>query len=125
MTDGFGGTDQATVTITISARIDDPEANDDSFTVNEGGTATELDLYEANNLLDNDTDADLDSTLTINLVSGPNEGTLELNNDGTFTYVHNGGESIADSFIYQVDDGVGGTDQATVCLLYTSPSPRD
>ena len=45
VSDGAGGTDTATVTITITPQNDnDPVADNESFTVIEGGTATEADL---------------------------------------------------------------------------------
>lgn len=67
-------------------------------------------------LLDNDSDADSDA-LTVSLVTPPGRATsFMLNADGSFSYEHDGSEFTTDSFVYQVDDGQGGTDTATVNL---------
>ena len=127
--DGAGGTDTATVTITITPVSDnDPVADNESFTVAEGGTATQADLDAGTSLLDGDTDADLPGdTLTVNTtpVVDVSHGTLTLNADGTFSYVHDGTENFTDSFTYEVDDGAGGTDTATVTITITPVSDND
>ena len=87
-----------------------PVAKDDAF------QATSF-LLE-NVLLDNgngkDSDADND-TLSVTLVSDAQHGDLSLNSDGSFSY-----EVLdffgTDSFIYQISDGNGGTDTATVTI---------
>lgn len=99
-----------------------PVADSESFTVQQGATATNADLNAGTTLLDGDTDADLpNDTLTVNTtpVVGPGSGTLVLNSDGTFSYTHNGGLAATDSFIYEVIDGVGNTDTATVTITIT------
>ncbi|MEM7312449.1 MAG: Ig-like domain-containing protein, partial [Planctomycetota bacterium] len=110
VSDGDGGSDQATVFITITPQNDTPVAGDDSFTVNEGDIHT-----DSTGVLVNDIDDDGPSA-TVTLVSGPSHGTLHLNTDGTFSYDHDGSETTSDTFTYQVDDGDGGTDQATVSI---------
>ncbi|HSL81896.1 MAG TPA: cadherin-like domain-containing protein, partial [Thermoanaerobaculia bacterium] len=104
--DGNGGTDTATVTITVEAVNFPPEARSDSAIVEPGGTVTTL-VGGAASVLANDTDPDGDSlTVTTTPVSGPSNGTLTLNADGTFSYTHDGGASTSDSFVYEVcDDG--------------------
>lgn len=67
-------------------------------------------------LLDNDSDGDSDA-LTVSIVTPPSHATsFTLNADGSFSYEHDGSEFTTDSFVYQVDDGQGGTDTATVNL---------
>lgn len=64
-------------------------------------------------LLDNDFDVD-GNVLTVSLVSGPaHAASFTLNMDGSFTYVHDGSETTADSFVYRASDG-SLTDTATV-----------
>ncbi|QEY14502.1 tandem-95 repeat protein [Cellvibrio sp. KY-GH-1] len=121
--DGNGGTDTATVTVTVSAIVPPntaPVAAADSFTVAEGGTLTGA----AYDVLLNDTDADGDS-LTAVLVSGPANGTLVLNANGTFTYVHNGSETTSDSFTYKVNDGTvdGNTVTVTINVAPVNDAP--
>ncbi|MBN2006622.1 MAG: DUF11 domain-containing protein [Anaerolineae bacterium] len=98
--------DQATVVITITTANDAPVAMGDSMTVLEGGVATTLD-GGATSVLNNDSDEEtLPASLVVSLVAGtgPLYGTLNLNPDGTFSYTHDGSETIADSFMYQVCD---------------------
>ncbi len=76
------------------------------------------------NVLDNDTDPEGDNQfvdISISPASGPNNGTIVLNADGTFTYTPNPGFSGQDSFIYSIfDDGSPvATDKATVIILIT------
>ena len=55
-------------------------------------------------MLANDTDADGDP-LTATLVSGPANGTLTLNADGSFVYTPNANFNGTDTFTYSVSDG--------------------
>ncbi|GEM_PF-824391 len=94
-------TSTANIEITVSAVNDAPVAVKDGYSVNEGGTLT---VVTANGVLSNDTDVEGDA-LTAILVAGPSHGTLTLNADGSFTYVHDGSETITDSFTYKANDG--------------------
>ena len=71
----------ATVTITVAAVNDPPVAVDDAYSTAEDTTLT----VPAPGVLGNDTDADGDA-LTAALGTGPANGTLTLNADGSFTY---------------------------------------
>ncbi|MCO6046674.1 alkaline phosphatase [Aeoliella sp. ICT_H6.2] len=97
-----------------------PVANADAVTLDEGAMATTLDGGAAS-VLDNDTDADPGDTLTINTtpIVAPQFGDLVLKTDGTFSYTHNGSENFSDSFTYEVHDGAGGADTATVLITVT------
>jgi len=101
-----------------------PVANNDSYTVNQGGTLTTTDTTGAtgttndDSVLRNDTDAD-NNPLTASLVTGPSNGTLTLNANGTFTYTHNGGATTADSFTYRANDGQANSNIATVNITIT------
>ena len=118
-----GHSDTATVSITITPVNDNtPVADAESFTVAEGGTATEADLDAGSNLLSGDTDLDLpNDTLTVDTtpVVGPSHGLLTLNADGTFSYTHDGSENFTDSFTYRVYDALGHSDTATVSITIT------
>ncbi|MBN1833554.1 MAG: cadherin-like domain-containing protein, partial [Deltaproteobacteria bacterium] len=110
--DDDGGQILGSTSITVNDVNDPPVADDESFTVAEGGTATEADLDAGTGLLAGDTDVDLPGdTLTVNTtpVTPPTNGALTLNADGTFSYVHDGTETTTDSFEYEVSDGNGGT----------------
>lgn len=122
--DGNGGTDMATVTITVSSVNDAPVADNDNYSVNEDSSLT----TPAPGVLGNDTDAEGD-TLTAALVSGPVSGVLTLNPDGSFTYSPNANFNGADSFTYRADDGVASSNTATVSItvraVNDAPDARD
>src|SRR5690606_25969199 len=58
-------------------------------------------------------------TLTAILVTGPTNGTLTLNANGTFSYTHNGSETTSDSFTYKVNDGTVDGNTVTVTIGVT------
>ncbi|MGB3402776.1 MAG: Ig-like domain-containing protein [Microcoleaceae cyanobacterium] len=111
---GFSG-NIATTTIDIIPVNDEPVATDDSFNTTEDTVFTAT--LGVDDLLLNDTDIDGD-TLTVNTtpVTDPTNGTLTLNNDGTFSYTPAPGFSGTDTFVYEVSDGNGGFATATVTL---------
>jgi len=111
VTDSGSLTDTATVTITVQAVNDPPVANDDVYNVNEGDILT---VTFSAGVLANDTDIEND-TLTTTLVSAPSHGTLDLNPDGSFTYVHDG-ETDSDHFTYQAHDGTDYSNVATATI---------
>ncbi|MBU1940796.1 MAG: tandem-95 repeat protein, partial [Candidatus Thermoplasmatota archaeon] len=94
-----------------------PIAVDDYILVAEGATISILTNAETS-VLTNDTDADGNS-LTATLIEDVSHGTLTLNSDGTFSYTHDGSETTTDSFIYQADDGIHHSDNATVHISIT------
>ena len=109
----------ATITIDSVADVP-PVANADSpECIDEGGTLQKLTL--ATGVLGNDTDADAKDmppidTLEAILVTNASNGTLDFKSDGTYTYVHDGGETILDSFTYYVTDGDFNSDTVLVTL---------
>jgi ELWxxDGT repeat protein/VCBS repeat-containing protein len=112
--DGSGGTSTATVTIGVSSVNDTPVANNDAYSTNEDTALT----VSAPGVLGNDTDAD--GTLTATSPSTPNNGSLVLNPNGSFTYTPDANFNGSDSFTYVADDGTGGTATATVNLTVTA-----
>jgi VCBS repeat-containing protein len=104
-----------------------PVANPNAYTIDE-----DTELVDATpgpvgiGLLANDLDADFD-TLTAVLVSGPAHGKLNLNADGSFSYMPDADWNsydgcspattpCADSFTYQADDGQDVSNEATVTI---------
>ncbi|MGI9542869.1 MAG: Ig-like domain-containing protein [Cyclobacteriaceae bacterium] len=115
--DGNGGTDTATVTITVIDLNDPPNAVDDSYNTDEEVTLIISDPLLG--LLNNDSDPEGDNlTVSTTQVSGPGKGAVTLNANGTFTYTPNNDSTGIDTFIYQVcDDGNPSTcSQATVTI---------
>ena len=109
--DGVAASAAATVAITVNAVNDAPVAADDGYRVDEGGTLVAM----VPGVLGNDSDVEGDP-LNANVESGPAHGTLTLESDGSFTYVHDGGETTTDSFTYTAGDGGAESAAATVTI---------
>src|SRR5207245_1445136 len=110
--DGSLDSNVATVAITVTAVNDAPVAANDSYTTNEDTPLT----VAAPGVLGNDTDID-SSTLTAVVVTGPANGTLTLNTDGSFTYTPAANFNGTDTFTYKVNDGSLDSHPATVNLV--------
>ncbi|MDT0556986.1 Ig-like domain-containing protein, partial [Patiriisocius hiemis] len=116
--------DTATVAIQV---IGNP--NNNITVANDDAYYGEIDTDIVGNVLTNDTDPEGDNQsvdATISPVSGPSNGTVVINPDGSFTYTPNAGFTGPDQFVYAiVDDNVNpATDQATVYLLVEeTPAP--
>lgn len=141
VSDGNGGTDTATLNVTVDPVNDAPTANDNTATTNENVPLSVNDGDSAD-LLELSTDIEGDSLLlgavdgesfasgsTITLDSG---ATVTVDNDGSWVYDPNGqfgslgaGQTDTDSFTYTVDDGNGGTDQGTITVTLTGVVERN
>jgi hypothetical protein len=89
-----------------------PVAVDDSYETDED---TSLNIT-APGVLENDSDAD-GNPLTVVKVTDPASGTLNLNIDGSFTYIPNENYFGVDSFTYKANDGMWDSDVATVVIM--------
>jgi VCBS repeat-containing protein len=103
-------TDTFEIPITVSA-VPKPAA--DSYQENEGGTLT---VDAANGLLANDGS----SSFTATLVTAAAHGTLTLNANGSFEYIHDGSETLSDTFSYAVINGSVSSEAAAVTLTIAS-----
>ena len=126
--DGFSGTDSfqyiawdiltdsnvATVTITVDSI---PLAANDAYSTISGQTLT---ISAANGVLANDTNAD-GNPLSATLVTGPNNGQVILNSDGSFSYTSTAGFSGPDTFTYTAVNGAAVSNTATVTITVLSP----
>jgi hypothetical protein len=95
-----------------------PAANDDSYTTPEGQTLR----VGAPGVLANDTDADGD-TLTPALETDPAHGDAILRADGSLAYFPAPGYAGPDSFTYELSDGNGGREVATVRITVQDTTP--
>jgi hypothetical protein len=114
----------ATATITVTPVDDPPVANDDAAT-------TLPNVAVTINVVANDTDADGNlAPATANILctgcSGPTQGDLVNNANGTFTYTSTGTYTGPDSFVYEVCDTTAPTplcDTATVTITVVNNAP--
>jgi hypothetical protein len=113
--DGTANSAPATVTIMVNLVNSPPVANADEYTV----TAGEVLTVAAPGILGNDSDADGDP-LTIIQGNGPGNGTLQLNNNGSFTYTPDQGFAGDDTFTYRLSDGHVES-QAAVVTIHVEP----
>ena len=110
--DGIGVTAAVTVSITVTATNNAPVATNDTYSAQVGGSVQKT---AATGVLSNDTDAD-NNVLTAKLVTGPTNGTLSLNSDGSFNYTPNATFHGNDTFTYQSNDGSANSNTATVTI---------
>ena len=89
--------------------------NNDAYTTLENH---EFGVASTGSLLSNDTSS---LPMHTSLVSGPSHGTLNLADDGTFTYSPNGGFQGTDSFSYQTTDDSGAIG-ASVAQILVAPT---
>lgn len=121
--DGNGGTDTGTTTVTVTGGNDAPIAvADDGYVIDAG---TRLTVAADAGVLANDTDPEADR-LTVTLVSDVANGTLTLADDGGFTYTPDAGFVGTDGFTYRASDGELASDVATVTIdVETGPTLVD
>ncbi|WP_295129274.1 Ig-like domain-containing protein [uncultured Chitinophaga sp.] len=111
--------DTGLVTLTVNPVNDVPVATDDTYTMAEDGTLN----VTAAGVLVNDTDPD-GNVLTASVITGPLNGTLTLNADGSFRYVPAANYNGTDLFIYRVCDNGGACDTATANITVTAVNDR-
>ncbi|MEO7197535.1 MAG: cadherin-like domain-containing protein, partial [Solirubrobacterales bacterium] len=117
ISDGFGGTDTATVSVTVSCVPDAPVARDDSYAIPGGGTF----IHEAIDLpvLANDTDADGDP-IEIIAISTPSQGTAEILQGNPDKITYNGPPSTGNpSTEYCTSGNPFGPNSPPVTFTYT------
>ena len=117
VSDGFESSDS--VTVTLSVENTNPRAADDAYTTLHDQTLT---VTTNDGVLSNDSDADGD-VLMPSLVSSVSNGSLTLNQDGSFSYTPNAGFVGIETFIYEASDGAGHSEQvvARIDVLNTAP----
>ncbi len=140
-------TDTATLTITVSGKNDTPAGVDDTDSVNEDATVTKTGSED--DVLNDDTDADTDASLTVTNISHTNGnsgtvssgstysssgtqivgtyGTLTIGADGSYTYTADqtaaddldANDPATDVFTYTLTDENSATATATLTITVT------
>lgn len=116
--DGTVESNEAEVSITITAVCDAPVVQGDSYSVDEDNTLS----VDAPGVLGNDEELD-GETLHAVKVTGPSHGTLTLNDNGSFIYKPAANYNGADSFSYKATDGF--LESATVTVSLTVNAIND
>lgn len=114
--DGTVNSTPATVTIRVNAP---PVAVSDTYTAAIGGP---LNVASLQGVLANDTDPD-GPGLTASVLTGPAQGTLALNPNGSFIYTSNTGASGVDTFTYVATDGLASSTATVTLSLRTNNAP--
>ena len=108
--DGNGGTDTATISITVTAVNDKPDAVNDPTNAVAEDTPTTLDV------LANDTDPEGDALDIVANTDG-RKGTVNILGGGTSVrYIPGANQTGTDTFTYTIEDPSGATDTATVTV---------
>jgi VCBS repeat-containing protein len=105
----------ATVTIAVTPINDVPIASNDVYVVMEDSSL----VVSAPGVLGNDNDLE-GNPLTALLLSTTNNGTLNFNPDGSFSYTPNPNFNGTDSFTYLANDGENSSNVAMVTLTVTA-----
>ncbi|HEV2529069.1 MAG TPA: Ig-like domain-containing protein, partial [Thermomicrobiales bacterium] len=115
--DGNGGVDDATVTITVNATAQDPVAASDSYSLDEDTTLT---VPAATGVLSNDRDPQNDAITVVDpgTLTGSAGGSLLLNANGSFTYTPVANYSGTETFTYRIQD-TGGGQSAPATISFT------
>ncbi|RDJ14911.1 VCBS domain-containing protein, partial [Rhizobium grahamii] len=138
VTDGAGASDSKTLTITLDGTNDTPVAVADTNMVKEAGVGTLGDWKAEGNVLSNDSDRDAVDTKVVSdlkdadihafgvFVKNGEYGVLELNRNGSYTYILNNfdkdtnrlaeGETAHETFTYTVRDASGATSTTTLTI---------
>ena len=114
ISDGNGGTDSATVTITVPNEA--PSAVNDEATVRLGTTGT-IDV------LANDIDSNGDNLSVTGFSETSSQGVTIARDGNSLHYTPADGFRGIDSFEYSISDGNGGTDSATVTITVPNEAP--
>ena len=111
VSDGQGGSDTATVGVTVSAVNDAPDATGDQLTTDED-TAGQVEVTS--------NDADVEgNALSVTSSTDGGDGSVSCSTD-TCTYTPDPNFNGSDSFTYTVSDGNGGSDTASVTVTVSS-----
>src|SRR5690606_16125190 len=127
---GFIGSDTFTYTVvdsagnsasgTVTIQVVEGPANQPPVAVDDVARVFKLDYVEIN-VLHNDSDPDGDPLTVTQVFNSTGRADISINADGSILYVPVPGYVGGDSFEYEISDGRGGTDRATVQVTIHLP----
>ncbi len=106
--DSTGECDNATVSVNINSIDDQPDAENDTVTIDEDSDTTM-------NVLVNDAGLG-DGGIDVTIATDVSHGSVQINADNTITYTPDDNYNGSDEFSYEVSDGDGDSDIAVVDL---------
>ncbi|BDX07569.1 Ig-like domain-containing protein [Planctobacterium marinum] len=113
VSDPQGGSQLGSVAITVRPVNDAPVAESDAYQLAED---TVLNVTTADGVLTNDSDVDSDG-LIASLINSTQNGIVNLNSDGSFTYHPTEHFFGSDSFTYSASDPAGASSTSSVTLV--------
>ncbi len=121
ISDGAKQSDLVVVELTVTAMADAPQTTGESFLMEEDAVLE----IASDVILSNDFDADGDTSLEIVLESQPENGTLEVMDDGGFRYTPEANFHGTDRFTYRVSDGelLSGIVEAEIVIEAVNDAP--
>lgn len=108
------------ISVTVASINDAPVTVGDEISVINGGTTSQLNDGVTTSILNNDIDAD-GNPIIAELVTGPVNGTLNLQQNGTFAYTHDGSGTTTDVFYYRATDGPLNGNTVSVTIYINNP----
>ncbi|HCN07946.1 MAG TPA: thrombospondin, partial [Lentisphaeria bacterium] len=118
-----GSNDSAPATVTIAVVNQVPFANNDFFSMTNTNDGTGVTFTPG--VLANDNDGDAGDVLLAIYGSGPSNGALDFNQDGSFTYTPDPDFEGTDTFTYTASDGLDESDPSTVTVTVTLVPTHD
>ncbi|MEN8785645.1 MAG: Ig-like domain-containing protein [Akkermansiaceae bacterium] len=115
--DGTDSSRPETVTLNIAPRNDPPVGLTENYLT---APVTPLTVTARDGVLQNDSDPD-NATLKAIIVSSTSSGTLNLAQDGSFTYSPNFGFAGTDTFTYQASDDLLRSNPIVVSIVVNAP----
>jgi len=122
VSDGKGGTDTGTVSVTVRSVNDVPTGSATSSTVLTTAEDTALDINQSE-FLTGFSDVDTNDVLVVSSISA-DHGTVVDNTNGTFTFTPDANYNGPNVFTYTVSDGNGGTVAGTRSLTVSAALRR-
>lgn len=117
--DDSGNQNTVFVDVTITPVNDNPPFLPKGILIVSKGNSTTVLQSGSNNLLNGVIDPDPDDSATVVTNTNPANGTAAIQTDGSFSYQHDGSETIEDQFFYTIEDTVGNSHTVEIEVIVT------